>query len=153
MLVKHNYYPNYKVEIKASESRTNHVKFIFNDMNLIDGKNYTLSFYTKQSANGSGQFTIYFIQDNYKTFSRNIWNNANEKTVFKFKYERSRTPIAHIYSDVDLKTAGVSNMLYMIKLEEGDVPNLYVPSKASLPKDKQPLLPPEGQYKEIRPNN
>ena len=33
---------------------------------------------------------------------------------------------------------------------EGEIPDVYLPNINALPKDKQPLLPPEGNYKEIQ---
>ena len=32
-----------------------------------------------------------------------------------------------------------------------EISDVYLPYKNNLPADKQPLLPPEGQYKEIQP--
>ena len=37
-----------------------------------------------------------------------------------------------------------------IKIEQGDKATPYLPHKDNLPEDKQPLLPPEGDYKEIQ---
>ena len=37
-----------------------------------------------------------------------------------------------------------------IKIEQGDNATPYLPHKDNLPEDKQPLLPPEGHYKEIQ---
>ena len=34
---------------------------------------------------------------------------------------------------------------------KGEIPDIYLPNINTLPKDKQPLLPPEGHYKEITP--
>ena len=52
----------------------------------------------------------------------------------------------------DLKDAkrnnGIQIMEYMITKD--DFPDLYLPNINTLPEDKQPLLPPEGNYKEIQ---
>lgn len=34
---------------------------------------------------------------------------------------------------------------------KGEIPDVYLPNINTLPEDKQPLLPPEGNYKEITP--
>ena len=43
---------------------------------------------------------------------------------------------------------GIQIMEYMITKD--DFPDLYLPNINTLPEDKQPLLPPEGNYKEIQ---
>lgn len=53
----------------------------------------------------------------------------------------------------DLKDAkrnnGIEIMEYMITKD--DFSDVYLPNINTLPEDKQPLLPPEGEYKEIQP--
>ena len=55
----------------------------------------------------------------------------------------------YLYLGPRNKTNG-SYKIYNIKLEEGTEDTTYVPYKDNLPEDKQPLLPPEGNYEEIR---
>ncbi|WP_105300902.1 hypothetical protein [Anaerococcus marasmi] len=48
-------------------------------------------------------------------------------------------------------SSGANVTLESICLFEGEIGDIFVSSKGDLPKDKRPLLPPEGDYKEIQP--
>ena len=73
----------------------------------------------------------------------------NGKQSYTFRFDNDST---HIY--LYLGNIGGTNgsyKIYNIKLEEGTEATTYVPYKDNLEPSKQPLLPPEGNYKEITP--
>ena len=114
------------------------------------GQKYTIS-YTVKNTN---RFGIYFdtlsnginekfdVMDGYKGF---------EKTEIGQKI--NRTVIAEMdgYMIVYLANNGGDLKEPDLKIEEGDKKTTYIPSKNMLEPSKQPLLPPEGDYKEIQP--
>ncbi len=46
---------------------------------------------------------------------------------------------------------GANVILEKLCLFEGEIGDIFIPCIEDLPTDKQPLLPPEGNYKEIQP--
>ena len=72
-------------------------------------------------------------------------DNGRQACTFKLNSEYTHI---YLYLGKIEKTNG-SYKIYNIKLEEGTEDTTYVPYKDNLPEDKQPLLPPEGNYKEI----
>lgn len=46
---------------------------------------------------------------------------------------------------------GANVILERLCLFEGEIGDIFIPCIEDLPTDKQPLLPPEGNYKEIQP--
>lgn len=46
---------------------------------------------------------------------------------------------------------GANVILERLCLFEGEIGDIFIPCIKDLPTDKQPLLPPEGNYKEIQP--
>lgn len=46
---------------------------------------------------------------------------------------------------------GANVILERLCLFEGEIGDIFIPCIEDLPTDKQPLLPPEGDYKEIQP--
>lgn len=58
------------------------------------------------------------------------------------------------YNQVQLRLYSDDEIVFKfteLKLEKGKEATIYLPHKSNLPQDKQPLLPPEGNYKEIQP--
>lgn len=123
--------------------------------NLKENQTYTLCFKLKQ-LNGSGEFSIMLYDEGKINYDANvILQLDDERMYFNFVYRAGITEEILIYCDIAGQTRGVGLELKDIILVEGHFERggneiVYLPHKDDLPEDKQPLLPPEGNYKEIK---
>ena len=112
------------------------------------GQKYTIS-YTVKNTN---RFYVYFdtLSNGWKGNYDNPTGVVSSKTRPGDKIER--TFIANIdgYIIIYLANNGGDFKEVDLKIEEGDKKTPYIPSKNMLEPSKQPLLPPEGNYKEIQ---
>ena len=108
--------------------------------------------YSKLIIKNTGESTI-IIEESYK-------NNVKQSdiTLEPGEYtEISRKNLADGYCTwIKIPNIDDYNKSYEIKMinfivTEGGFAEIYLPNINTLSKDKQPLLPPEGQYKEITP--
>ena len=149
MIINENLYQGQDVVIKAANVKYNS-KFIEIPQNLESGKKYTISFFVEQSLNGSGQLTV-VLKDSTNTLNISWWHaKRNSKFEKSFIFQKDQTALIMLFSDIVGETENVAAMYKMIKIEEGDTKTPYIPSKNMLEPSKQPLLPREGNYKEIQ---
>ena len=135
---------NTKIARVLNNYHASRVEFELPD-NLVVGQEYTFSC---EIDNIDGDKVL-----NVKTYpgteiERNL-KADNGRQAYTFKLNDENTHI-YLYLGIRSRTNG-SYKIYNIQLEEGTEATTYVPYKDNLPEDKQPLLPPEGNYKEITP--
>lgn len=151
MLVKHNLYKGIKKLIINPSSKADNFEIEFyEDLGCEEGKEYTLSFYAKQTNNGSGKFSI-LRQDSDMRIIDSAILSVGERQAIKLNYDPNGEMLFVIYPDIKDKCANIGLTLFNFKLEEGDGVTLYIPHIKNLPIDKKSLFPPEGDYKEIQP--
>lgn len=160
MLVKHNLiyttgfrYPSYvgrenelrynleDGKILIENSKTSFANFINGESYDIDDINaiYYIGFYGSlegycalRFSNHDGYIKVnnkenfYYIESKGNLIAKPLHVNAVESSILKI------SSVA-VYKEV--------------------IPDVYLPNINTLPEDKQPLYPPEGDYKEIIPNN
>ena len=131
----------------------NHIKFTIDQGDLISGKNYIVKGIIKQTGPSSGKFSIgigdekdigWYIEPN------DILNAGSFS--FKFTYLPNRMKYIYFYTDVWKKTNGIGAVFSNLSLyEENRVSDVFLPNVNKLSTSNKPLLPPEGNYKEIQP--
>ena len=114
--------------------------------NLVVGQEYTFSCEI-DNIDGGKELDVLAFPDSGAPIRRKL-KADNGRQAYTFKLISENTHI-YLYLGIKEKTNG-SYKIYNIKLEEGTEDTTYVPYKDNLPEDKQPLLPPEGNYKEIQ---
>lgn len=114
--------------------------------NLVVGQEYTFSCEI-DNIDGNKELDVLAYPNTVPIAETFLADNGRQAYTFKLDDEHT-----HIYLYLGIKgnTKG-SYKIYNIKLEEGTEATTYVPYKDDLQEDKQPLLPPEGHYKEITP--
>ena len=118
-------------------------------LGLVDGETYTFSSNLNLSEGETSSVILY--DSNYKVQSGNSTFTTKERNSFTFTYKEGVTSRLACYAGVNGSTSGISAEYTKIKIEKGDQMTPYLPHKDNLPTDKQPLLPPEGDYKEMQP--
>ena len=124
---------------------------ILSDLNLVDGKTYTVSFVMEQSEKGCGKFNAGPLTPPPTKLLDRTTYEIKDRSSFKFTCDKSTQWGIVVYTDLIERKAGVGATLKHVKIEEEGGDLVYTPSINTLPEDKQPLLPPEGEYKEIQP--
>ena len=112
--------------------------------NLVVGQEYTFSCEI-DNIDGDKELNVW-VYPGPEILGRLKADNGRQAYTFKLSGENTHI---YLYLGIKSKTYG-SYKIYNIKLEEGTEDTTYVPYKDDLPEDKQPLLPPEGNYKEIQ---
>ena len=120
------------------------------DLDLEDGKTYTVSFVMEQSEKGCGKFNAGPLSHPPSALMDRTEYEIKDRSSFKFTYDKSTQFSIVVYTDLVNRKAGVGATLKYVKIEEEGGDLVYTPSINTLPEDKQPLLPPEGNYKEIQ---
>ena len=114
---------------------------------LVDGEVYTFSAYVKDVTGGSPILTLRH-SDTREDVPLSM---EYAKKSFTFKYDAtSNINYIAIFIGEAGKTGGKKIKVKLPKVALGDVDDVYLPNITTLPEDKQPLLPPEGHYKEIQ---
>ena len=135
---------NTKIARVLNNYSSSRVQFELPD-NLVVGQEYTFSC---EIDNIDGDKELEVLAYPGTVIPGNL-KADNGRQAHTFKLDSENTHI-YLYLGTRAKTNG-SYKIYNIKLEEGTEATTYVPYKDNLPEDKQPLLPPEGHYKEITP--
>ena len=135
------------------------------EVKLING---TLYFYNKTerigklTVNGFDEGLSELVKEDDRLFV-GIYGKID--TPFKlYKGEGYKTPYKkgdfyyieagakNIFSSLHIKgDISLSGYIKALGFYKGEAPDVYLPNINTLPEDKQPLLPPEGNYKEITP--
>ena len=134
---------NTKIAMVTDNYLYSRVQFKLPD-NLVVGQEYTFSCEIDNiDGNNLLDTRTYPGGSEYKQLK-----SDGSRQSFTFKLNDKNEHI-FLYLGLNSSTNG-SYKIYNIKLEEGTEATTYVPYKDNLPEDKQPLLPPEGNYKEIQ---
>lgn len=135
---------NTKIAKVVDKYRFSRIQFKLPD-DLEVGKEYTFSCKIN-NIDGNNELSVvaYPRTEIEGTF---IANKGKQSYTFRLNDKNT-----HIYLYLGDRFKGTygSYKIYNIKLEEGTEATTYVPYKDNLPEDKQSLLPPEGNYKEIQ---
>ena len=161
MLVKHNISQETKMfkslwrstgvtsDICDLQSNNNEVSFVFKDKHDIE---QVFGSTIEITENSYG----FIFMENKGTLPLGIKGLVSktiipgEKIIIKMN-KKNNTYWVHLLSEYDY--VGKLQKLKVSQLMVSDEPvDIYLPHKDNLPKDKQPLLPPEGEYKEISPS-
>ena len=135
---------NTKIARADGDYPASRVQFKLPD-NLVVGQEYTFSCEI-DNIDGNKELGVRAYP---KFVTTGVFEADNGGQAYTFKLNSENTHI-YLYLGSGGTTYG-SYKIYNIKLEEGTEATTYVPYKDNLPEDKQPLLPPEGNYKEITP--
>ena len=152
MIIKPNLYDGpYKVTAKANKSIGNYFDI---KGKIKEGINYTFSakviIENLEGVEETKRVTLGLRDDTNKKFvSFHTINIEDGKISLKFEGKEEITRILSYTGPLgNLEGRGMT--WYEVELVEGDIGNkVFIPSKSSLEPSKQPLLPPEGNYKEI----
>ena len=160
MLVKHNLSPFY--DMSKSEllfwSRVKTKGYVIDDVIIVESADkptyayITLNLPINEDEKTATQLTVSNVGNVNITAKKKSWENAmvikpgeikkctfNTKVNEFIEFETPSNSIAKFKAKASIINLGS-------KLSE-----VYLPNINNLPKDKQALLPPEGQYKEIQP--
>lgn len=170
MLVKHNLWDqdnnhfgidfvNYEQAIEYTKNQENivgHLKddykfglflFEYNLKDCID-EEVTIT----MDIENSGEVPIYFQQQGINELSLDIKTiNPNEKVTVKLQGVYKEISFSRQLRFVIRDKGNLSFYFKNISAYKGYGVNVHLPYIGNLPQDKQPLLPPEGNYKEIEP--
>lgn len=153
MLIKHNLWtqkPYWKQD--KINNNYNSLKIKIDQRNLVEGKNYIFSGFTKQTSNGTGRFSIGIGDEkDVGWYMFPSTTNAGE-FIYKFKYVKNKMAYFYVYTNVYEACANIGIELFNPKIyEENNMSEVYLPNINNLTVVNKPLLPPEGKYKEIKP--
>lgn len=120
------------------DSYTSLAGFIIDENYYIDdiAANYFIGFY----GTLEGYCSMHPGNSNYNE----VKNEAN------FYYVTARGDEVRPLLHLNVLEQTILNV-YHIGVYKEEIPDVYLPNINTLPEDKQPLLPPEGNYKEIQP--
>lgn len=130
MRIKPNLYDGpYRITAKADKDENSNGRYFDIKGKIKEGINYTFSAKVKiENLEGV---------EETKSVAMGLQDGMNKKFLS--------------YTGPYKDTAGRGMTWYEVELVEGDIGNkVFIPSKSSLEPSKQPLLPPEGYYKEIK---
>ena len=119
-----------------------------NDLGLIDGKTYTIS--ANLSLSEGEEATIIVFNSDYTVNHKSTRLSTKKRSSLTFVYSNESTSKIACYAGISGRTNGISAEYTNIKLEKGEQMTPYLPHKSKVKADNQPLLPPEGNYKEIQ---
>ena len=149
MIVNENLSTQDKIILSPKDVSARFASVFIDNLGLVDGETYTFSSNLNLSEGETS--SVILFDSEYKIQSGTSTFTAQERNDFTFTYKEGVTSRLACYAGVAGSTNGISASYTEIKLEPGDQMTPYLPHKSNLPKDKQPLLPPEGDYKEIQP--
>lgn len=160
MLVKHNLSPFYdmsKAELNYW-SRGDKKGYVTDDIIVVESKDYPVYPNVKlilpigQDEETISQLTVTNVGEVRIIVKKKSWEGSIsikpgeiKKCVFNTKGNES----------IEVETPSKSVAKFKAKASiinlGNELSEVYLPNINNLPKDKQPLLPPEGDYKEIQP--
>ena len=137
------YNSNTKIASIVGDYYAARVQFELPD-NLVVGQEYTFSCEI-DNIDGDKELNVW-VYPGPEILGRLKADNGRQAYTFKLSSENTHI---YLYLGIKNKTYG-SYKIYNIKLEEGAEDTTFVPYKDNLPKDKQAIHPPEGNYKEMQ---
>ena len=160
MLVKHNLWPLYKLsdkELRTYKKGRYEIKDGFIEAESLTEDNYAVIQSRPIDAKAGDELIGSFVgdvklgeniivKDNVGILISKIDKVGTEKHIFKY-VARSNYFSFECYVTTPTKF----NLSSMIINKGDELSDVYLPNINTLPEDKQPLLPPEGHYKEITP--
>ena len=148
MIINQNLTMHDKIILSAKDVAARFEAVFIDNLGLVDGQTYTFSANVNLSE-GETASTILFDSD-YKIQSGTATFTTKERNSFTFTNKEGVTSRVVCYAGVSGSTNGISAEYTNIKLEKGEQMTPFLPHKDNLPEEKQPFLPPEGNYKEIQ---
>lgn len=130
--------PN-KIRLKPSKSNYNYCRLFYKDIGCEIGQEYTLSFDSEQTINGSGQITIVYLDKNANTTRIGYYDNGKRQSI-TFIYGLNGEERLNIYSDIAGKDANIGLTVFNFKLENGKEETVYNPNINSLEPSKQAVF-------------
>lgn len=121
------------------------------NLDLVDGKTYTVSFVMEQSKKGCGEFNAGPLSYPPTALMDHTKYEIKDRSSFKFTYNKSTQESIAVYTDLVSRKAGVGATLKYVKIEEGDKVTPYIPSKNSLDTSKQAVFLAGGVFQEVYP--
>ena len=149
MIVNENLSTKDKIILSAKDIAARFEAVLIDNLGLVDGETYTFSANLNLSEGETA--SILLFDSDYKVLSGKSTFTAQERNGFTFTYKEGVTSRIACYAGIHGSTNGISAEYTKIKIEKGDQMTPYLPHKSNLPPEKQHLLPPEGDYKEIQP--
>lgn len=148
MIVNENLSTEDKIILTPKEIDNRFLSVLIDNFGLVDGETYTFSSNLNLSEGETS--SVFLFDSDYKIPSGTYTFTVQKRNSFTFTYKEGVTSRVACYAGVKGSTSMISADYTEIKIEKGDQMTPYLPHKDNLPKDKQPLLPPEGDYKEIQ---
>lgn len=162
MLVKHNLCPFYKFtdkEPRTYKSGRYEITDGLIEAESLTDDNYAVIQSFTQGITKDAEYSISFIGYLESGTSVLVRDSLGDTLglidkIGSFKYNRfykaSRNYLAFECYVTDLTRF---NLTFIIVNKGKELSDVYLPNINTLPQDKQPLFPPEGEYQEITPNN
>ncbi|WP_276862957.1 hypothetical protein [Anaerococcus tetradius] len=141
--------PN-KIQLIPTKLNYNYYRLFYKDIGCEIGQEYTLSFDSEQTINGSGQITILFL-DKYANTIRSCIYNSGKRQSITFIYGLNGEERLNIYSDIAGKDANIGLTIFNFKLENGKEETVYNPNINSLEPSKQAVFLTGGVFQEVYP--
>ena len=121
------------------------------DLDLEDGKTYTVSFVMKQSEKGCGKFNAGPISYPPSILMDYTEYEIKDRSSFKFTCDKSKQMLIGVYTDLVSRKAGVGATIKYVKIEDEGGDLVYTPSMNSLEPSKQALFVAGGVFQEVYP--
>ena len=121
------------------------------DLDLEDGKTYTVSFVMKQSEKGCGKFNAGPLSYPPRILLNQTAYEIKDRSSFKFTCDKSKQTSIAVYTDLVNRKAGVGATLKHVKIEEEGGDLVYTPSMSSLELSKQAVFVAGGVFQEVYP--
>ena len=149
MIVKHNLYINPKLTVTyiTSQGEAN----MINGTLVIKGLNGTSYYYLNEDyvLNYGDRYIIGFIGNlngNVQIYKGDKYQGLITRGQIHYR-EFVHTPKTN---KLHMRGSNTDLTIKQIFITD-DIPDIVIPNKKDFTEDKQPLLPPEGDYKEIQP--
>ena len=145
---------NYSDGITLKDKESGYQYFLIadlSDLDLEDGKTYTVSFVMEQSEKGCGKFNAGPLTPPPTKLLDKTTYEIKDRSSFKFTCDKSKQMSIAVYTDLVERKAGVGATLKYVKIEEEGGDLVYTPSMSSLEPSKQAVFVAGGTFKEVYP--
>ena len=150
MLINPNLYEGpSKIIISPKNEKWNSGSLYLNDLNLVEGKAYTLTLLSEQTKNGPGTHDWGFFEKNIETPWKMGKVNTNSYEKIEFTYTSKIYRII-LYPGYRGQSENIGATFYKIKIEE-DEGTLYIPNENAIETAKRQYFIGGGYFKEVYP--